>query len=343
VRIVAIAVCVLAVALPAAAAPGPVARVKNTNGWIEAIAMDGPRLAYAVEGGVGCTKVLVWNVQTQDGALASGKGTCGADSTSTGAGVTAIAVAGTRLAWLVNEGGNTESSDTLYAASLPHPKERRVASVLRTGNVDGTLTGSWLGGLVGGGDRIAVNQFTTDTSGTVATTALRRLGAQLITIAAGPGTLRAMSLSGRRIAVLRSDQAVALYDTESGRLLRTLAPSSAREVALFRDTVVVLTRTQTVEIFDVRTGGLRHAFPIAAGAAGLDVYGSIAAYSVGRTVHVLRLSDGADRLLATAPRAIAGVQIEAPGIIYAYNTVEGIREVGNLAFVPIRKTISALS
>ena len=161
-RLLAFASVLLAVTVPASAAAGPAARVKNTNGWIESVAMDGARVAYAVQGeGPSCTKVFVWNVRTQGGALVSGKGTCGADSTSTGGGVTEIAVAGTRLAWIVNEGGNTESADTLYTASLPAPHERRVANAVRTGNVDGTLTGSWLSGLVGSGDRIALNQFTT--------------------------------------------------------------------------------------------------------------------------------------------------------------------------------------
>jgi hypothetical protein len=305
--------------------------------------MDGPRLAYAVRGGGGkCTKVFVWNVVTQSAALVSGKGTCGADSTSTGGGVTEIAVAGTRLAWIVNEGGNTESSDDLYTSSLPGWKERRVASVLRTGNVDGTLTGSWLGGLVGGGDRIALNQFTTDVSGTVATAALQRLDVGLATIAAGKATLRATSLDQHRIAVLRSDQKVALYDTDSGHLLLTVSPSSVREVALRQDYIVVLTRTRTIELFDARRGGPVRTLPVAPGAGKLDVHSGIAVYAVGRNVHVLRLSDGRDTVLATAPRAIQGIEIEAAGIVYSYNTVKGIRDVGNLAFVPMRKATSAL-
>jgi hypothetical protein len=292
--------------------------------------MDGARLAYAVEGGSTCTRVFVWNVRTQSAALVSGKGTCGADSTSTGGGVTQIAVAGTRLAWLVNTGGNTESTDDLYTSSLPGWNERKVASAFRSGNVDGTLRGSWLGGLVGGGDRIALNQFTTDASGTVATAALQRLDVRLATIAAGKTTLRAASLDRHRIAVLRSDQKVALYDSDnSGRLLLTVAPSSAREVVLRQDYIVVLTRTKTLAV--------------AAGAARLDVHSGVAAYAVGRTVHVLRLSDGKDAILATAPRAIQGLEVEAPGIAYSYNTVKGIKEVGNLAFVPMAKVTSLFS
>ena len=59
---------------------------------------------------------------TRLAALASGKATCGADSTSTGGGVTQIAVAGKRVAWIVNQGGNTESSDSLYTADAARPE-----------------------------------------------------------------------------------------------------------------------------------------------------------------------------------------------------------------------------
>jgi hypothetical protein len=169
----------------------------------------------------------------------------------------------------------------------------------------------------------------------VETAALQRLGSRLATIAAGRTTLHSVSLDQRRVAVLRSDQTVVLYDTDTGRLLLTVKPSSAREVALRKDYVVVLTRTRTLEIFNARTGAAVRTLPVAAGASKLDVYGGVAAYSVGRTVHVLRLVDGKDAVLATAPRAIASLEIEAPGIVYAYNTVRGIKDVGNLAFVPM--------
>lgn len=343
VRVAVVAVLLLVLAVPAGATPAAVAHVKNTSGWIETIAMDGPRLAYAVEGGSTCTKVFAWNVLSGSAARVSGPGTCQADSTSTGGGVTRIAVAGKRLAWIVNMGGNTESADALYTASVPTPKEKLVASVLRSGDVDGTLTGGWLAGLVGGGDRIAVDQYTTNTAGAITKAALRRLDGELTTIAVGAGTLRAVSLDDHRIAVLRSDQKVALYDTETGRLLLTIAPSSAREVALRKDYVVVLTRTKTIEIFNARTGAPVRTLRVAAGAAMLDAHSGVAAYAVGRTVHVVRLADGKDAVLATAPRAISALAVEAPGIAYAYNTVRGTRDVGNLAFVPMRRATSLLN
>jgi hypothetical protein len=125
--------------------------------------------------------------------------------------------------------------------------------------------------------------------------------------------------------------------------LLTVSPSSAREVALRQDYIVVLTRTRTLEIFNANTGAQVRTLPVAAGASKLDVHSGIAAYAVGRTVHVLRLSDGKDAVLATAPRALRALEIEAPGIGYAYNTVKGIKDVGNLAFVPMGKATSLLS
>jgi hypothetical protein len=66
----------------------------------------------------------------------SGKGTCGADSTSTGAGVRELAVAGPRVAWIVNLGGNTQSGDSLYTASLARSADLGRVAVLRP---DGTV------------------------------------------------------------------------------------------------------------------------------------------------------------------------------------------------------------
>jgi hypothetical protein len=330
----------LVVALPAQGAE-PVPRVKNTKGDIESIAMDGPRVAYAVKSDT-CTKVIVLNVITRAAAVASGPKTCDADNSSTGAGVREIALAGLRLAWIVNQGGNSESNDYLYTATLGGQKERLVSSAFRSGDVDGTLTGAWLNHLVGSGDRMAVNRFTTDAEGTITQASLQRLEAGLSTLALGTPSLYASSLDLHRVAVLRPDQKVAIYDTETRRLLLTVAPSSAREIALRKDYLVVLTRTKTLEVYNSHTGVRLRTWPVAAGASRLDVHSGIAVYAVWRTVFEVRLTDGRDAPLATASRAIEGLEIEAPGVVYAYNTFKGLQDVGNLAFVPLRQATSLL-
>ena len=166
-RLPALLLATLVLALPAQAAE-PAPRVKNTKGEIESIAMDGPRVAYAVKSDT-CTKVIVLNVLTRSAAVASGPKTCDADNSSTGAGVREIALAGARLAWIVNQGGNSEGDDCLSTATL------------------------------------------------------------------GSQSLYAVSLDLHRVAVLRTDHTVAIYDTETRRQLLTLPPACAQEIALRKD------------------------------------------------------------------------------------------------------------
>ncbi len=69
--------------------------------------------------------------------------------------------AGSRIAWIANTGGNTESNDRLFTSSLPGPRERKLAATMRTGDVDCVLTGRALGGLVGSGNLLAYNIWAT--------------------------------------------------------------------------------------------------------------------------------------------------------------------------------------
>jgi hypothetical protein len=327
----------LAAALPARATTAS----RITSGWIEAIAMDGPRVAYDVRSTT-CNKLFVWNVVTGGGVRVSGKRTCAADSTSTGAGVREVAVAGKRIAWIVNLGGNSESDDYLYAASLPRPKETLLASATRTGDVGGTLAGGWIGGLVGDAGLLAVDTWQTSAAGGVTAAALRLVRPQgLSLVASGPATVRAAAADDGRIAVARGDGTVALY-SRGGKLLATIAPSSLKEVALAKGTLLVLTRSRTLEVYDPATGAAVKTLPVAPGASHVDVQSGLVVYATWRRVHLLRLADGRDVVLATAPRAIVGLEIEQPGVVYAYNTVAGVREVGTLVFVSLAKASSLL-
>jgi hypothetical protein len=48
-------------------------------------------------------------------------------------------------------------------------------------------------------------------------------------------------------------------------------------------------------------------------------------------------------VLATQKRAIVAAQIEAPGVVYAYNTVNGIHDIGNIVFLPLATVTTRLS
>src|SRR3954466_4484415 len=138
-----VATATLSAAASASAAP-PRARSLEFGGDINSRGMAGPMGGVASSSPGGCDPVVAWNVLTGSQVEVSGDATCGEGGTSTGGGVGLVAVAGRRLAWIVNQGGNTESSDEVFSASLPHPSERRLWSDLRTGSVDGGwLAGGW--------------------------------------------------------------------------------------------------------------------------------------------------------------------------------------------------------
>jgi hypothetical protein len=234
---------------------------QKTLGEIEALAFDGSQVAYDVGAGYGskprCNAVYVWDLRRNVTTRLSGRQTCGADSTSTGAGVRELALAGGRAARVVNQGGNSESGDYLYVSSLVQRKERVFAEAFRTGDVSGVLTGNWLGGLVGAGSFLGVDRWATDTHGAVTTARLQRVGSQLRDLAKGTATRTARSSDGRQVAVLRDDETVGLYSTR-GKLLRTITPSAPEEVAVRGDYLAVLTTADTLELYNAHSGRRLH-------------------------------------------------------------------------------------
>ena len=204
-------------------------KVKHLQQPVGALAIDGSNVAFDLNNQARSTatnKVLVWNVTHRT----DGDGQRQEDGRRRrrrhGEGVFQLAIAGSRVAWLVNEGGNLESADYLFTSSVTQPKERQVASALRNG--DGGCsgrdpigcTGAWLGGLVGSGNTIALNRWTTDATGHIGSGGLYTLsGTQTKTVATGTSTVQAVSSDAGREAVLRADGSVAVY-SKSGAVLR---------------------------------------------------------------------------------------------------------------------------
>jgi hypothetical protein len=346
------AAAALALAVPAAV-PAPGQLIRHTRGFIESLAADGPVVAYDAEGdqpgGPACNRVYAWNLATGRVTRVSAGGTCDADSSSTGAGVAQLAVAGKRVAWITNIGGNSESNDRLFAATLPKPMERRLAAVSRFGNVDCILTGRTLGGLVGGGAVLAYNLWTTvpgDPSSCETKTtsgSLRSIGARGTTLLrAGLDTLVAADADGGRIAVAHSDGTVTLFSSK-GAPLQTIGVEPAKDVALSGNRLVVLTKTRRIQVYNTQTGRAELGRLVPAVAGHLAADGGIAAYAVGASLHVLRLATGRDTVVATAPKGIVGVAVSTRAVVYAYNVFRRIgkpprfRDIGTVVAIPLSR------
>jgi hypothetical protein len=334
-------------ALVVASASGQAAakpKLVTTKGAIEALAMDGQVIAYDLEArDLGCNTVHAWIIATGKDSVLSGAGTCQADSTSTGAGVRELAVAGNRVAWIVNLGGNTESADTLYVATVGGKKEQKIASALRTGDVDADLTGDWLGNLAGDRGLIALNAWKT-LGPALEQQRIAAVGTGLTTVHQGIGAMAVRSVDTGRIAVLNSVRNDVYVYTSSGALMTTFKPAGkALEVALRKDFLVVLVAGGTLQVHDAANGALIDTIPVPGGARNLDVHANIAVFTVGKAVRAVRLATGKQATIATTPRAIVDVQIDDAGLAYAFNTVTGVKGVGKLAFVPLSLVQAKLS
>jgi hypothetical protein len=325
----------------------PRATVRHLGVPVGALAVDGDRVAYDLDARNATNpkakdRVLVWNVRTGKTVVVSGKKTAGASAVG-GQGVFQLAIAGPRVAWLVNEGGNVESDDYLLTSSATKPKERQVASALRSGDgCEGRETtdcaGPWLGGLVGSGSTIALNRWTTDSQGTVTSGALYLVeGTQTTSIATGADTVSAVATDGGREAVLRTDGSVAVYSA-SGTVLATVTPPSANAVALSGKNLVVLSKGRQLELYDSGSGSLQKTFLLRGqGPQNLDAQGNVATYTSGSSVRAINLSSGKDRAVGTLPSRVAFARISGAGLAYAANGVRASFGTATLAFLPLAR------
>ena len=337
-------------------------QVRHLQVGVAALALDGNRIAYDASSKSGAkpaaNKVLVWNVRTGKTVKVSGKKTAAADSSSTGAGVFQLAIAGSRVTWLMNEGGNSEGDDYLFTSSLTNPKEHQVASEIRSGDAcggrsQGRCAGQWLGGLVGSGSFLAANRWTTDANGAITAGELDLLsGSTLEEVATGAGTVETAAADGGRVAVLRADGTVALYSAAGELLLTVHTPPNTQTVALQGKRLLVGTKTRQLLLYDARTGSLRktltaHSTLTAPGKAprNLDLQGKIAIYTTGNAgeLHAVNLWTGKDRVIAKPHGGVDLAHIDSTGLAYAGNGFGTDYGKGTLVFLPFAKVEAAVS
>ena len=235
--LIAVPMLVLAVLValaPAAATPSQ--KVLRSTAPIEAIAMDGSRLAYVAEGAHGCVRISVWNVATNRQVPAAARRECNAYQK-----VRALAVGRDRTAWIFESCGNSECDDVLYTSSSAAKPNRRLAQASRVGescSAGDCPEGTPIEGLVASGDLLAVSRWSADASRAV----LPGAGLDVLTggglkrVVVGTQGIVSWAADSGRIAVLRplgtisghpgvtpyEGSTVGVY-SRGGRLLRTVA------------------------------------------------------------------------------------------------------------------------
>jgi hypothetical protein len=350
---------VLLLAVPAATGTAPGGRVKQTHDPITTLAIDSARIAYASGG-----KVYVLNVRTGATTLMQG---------SYNRHTAEVAIAGKHVAWITRYavGNSEQTSESLFTGSLT-TRGRLLASGRRSAilsdGVPVAWQGRWITGAVGAGNTLAVSTWWSAKDGTCTAQRLSMiLPDGLHQIATGPGAIVAASAIGGNaghayVAVLRSTEmwpdarpptpavTVGIYVADSGRLVREITPSSARQIALTKTELVVLTEKKTLEVYDWRkSGALLHTWPVQTTepkqAAHLTAAGQLAVYAAGpgtRKLHVVWLTTGKDVVLATGNGAgyyARDAAMSPYGLAYAIN----YRDHGKLVFVPMAKLLAKVS
>ncbi|HUJ56000.1 MAG TPA: hypothetical protein VLW49_08450 [Gaiellaceae bacterium] len=336
------------------------------EGPIERIALDGTHAAFVAGVPVSRSdqlgqRLYRWNLATGRKTAVSGAKTGAIPETSTGIGISDIALTGSSSAWIVRSGGNEESDDALLGSMPRAGHDRQLATSERYVIGDGDLYhGDWIGGLVSGGSQVWYSTWTTDASGNVTESALwRRSGSTTRQLASGSGAVVAASADGGRVALLRTDGSVAIYGSD-GTLQTTIGGAGSADpacvticpaegVALTGKLVAVLASAKpccgadSIEVYDRTTGALLHTWPNVSGYVWqFDAHDGIAIYGQGDRLFAIDLETGKTAVVAHRTRTIEQARLDKAGLLYYFNGRWSSKRgwSGTLVFVPFR-TIAA--
>jgi hypothetical protein len=343
----------LLVSVAGAASGTPRQRVRKTSGPVLALAADGQRAAFIVEGRVKeCTSVMVWDpAHRRINRLQSGGAKCESSDRLNRRGMPSVAIAGSRVAWLQLTGGNNLET-IIFTATLARPKPVWLAY----GAAADGVAGSFVRRPFGDGSLLA---FTEETRchpdygdgcppgrqpGDITEAIVWRVGGtsrcpsgpvasrlKCSAVARADSELTVLAVDAGRIAV-RTHTGVRLY-TAAGRVLRDIDIKPVAAAALSGNRLVMRDNDGFV-IYDTRTGKLDSSLPGSEGQRLDDLERGIVVIAEGGTVGLRRLPDaggGTGTIRAGRP---ALAQLERPGLFVA-----GARRV---RFLPMRDVVRRL-
>jgi hypothetical protein len=341
--------------LASVAAAAPATQItRSTSGPILALAADGDRAAFVVQGRFKqCVSVMVWQPRRSIAQLQAAKA-CETNDRGGRTGPPAVALAGTRAIWRQISGGN-DFETILRTATVQRTTPRWIigAGFAHDGY------GSFASKPVGDGTLVAFTQDRRCDShgedrgrpdsqcppglktGDIVEATIWRLGGRqrcggIVTIrtltctvvARADGELTVLAADAGRI-VVRTAGGVRVL-TADGHVLRELAVRPLG--AALSGTRLALRTATAIEVYDTRTGELATSLPAAGELRLQDLDGDILVTASGETVTLRRLGNG--RTTTLRPGRTAYAQLERTGLFVA-----GARRV---TFIPMRDVLRRL-
>ena len=353
-----------------AAAPAPPLRL---TGPVKELAADGGRVAVLLQTSrPNCTqsRVAVWQPSTRSLAPI-GVSPC-SQSVSTGAGISSVALAGTRVAYVQYAGGNIRELE-LRSATLAARRPVTVASA--SFGLD-ELSGTYIGRVAGDGSLLAFDWWSVcpacagdagpqpdrsavwRVAGTGACPNAGLGSARRCTVVqAGLGAVRLLSAAAGSVALLQPDGSVAIVTATGTPIAKVaFAAGELRAARLDSDgrTLAALVASggkNALRVYD-STGALAATYPLPAartsgdGTCGdpsgcrtpalrlEDVDSGIAVYVIGAQIHLLRLDDGKTATIRPPGRTPVHAQLERDGLYYSYSLAP---KSSRVAFMPFAK------
>jgi hypothetical protein len=293
-------------------------------GPVSELAADGGRVAILVRtktGSCARDRVAVWRPTTRS-FVPVGASAC-VGSTSTGAGLFSVGLAGTRVAYVQYAGGNTRELQ-LRLAALASLRPVSVASA--SFDVD-AMQGTYLGRVAGDGSLLAFDWWS-ECLPCAAPVAPRGSIFRLVRL---DGTLvYSGAFAGLRAA--RIDARVLLVLTRVGTqsILWTVDVSSGQRSGPW---ILPAARSAGDDVCGDPSGCRAAALRLA------DYQDGIAVYVAGRTVHLLRLSDRRDATIRAPGVGPVHAQLEPSGLFYSYSPA-GSPGRSRVALVPLASLLA---
>jgi TolB protein len=301
---------------------------------------DNGRAAVATSGETGCGPVAIWGARKSATRIPESAECGDADW------IEEFAFAGRRAAWTYEEDTSSLSFTGLVTGALGSR-----ARELATADNDGH---KHLGNLAGDGPLLVYSTWRGKCcsyyplrlrKGPVKEPKLWRIvgegapSSQLVL--AGPDAVDVVAVDASRISVLRPDGVLAIVNETGKRLSAFRLGRRGIEAVSLTGPQFVVYRGKTVEVRDATTGKVKHRWPVTSSDGAEisfeDAQGNFAVYTEGIAIHLLRLSDGRDRVLAIAKQAgPAHAELEPEGLYYSYNET-GSAHPGRVAFVPYKE------
>jgi hypothetical protein len=158
-------------------------------------------------------------------------------------------------------------------------------------------------------------------------------GNKAVLLRSSAGALTPLAVDAGRVLVDHQDGSLEVLD-QDGHSLSQLSYDAKHFVdAKLDGRDLVVFKTEQLLDYDANGGSPLHEWPIACRDASFaDLQDGVAVYICGMSVHILWLADGKDVALPAAGDS-PYVQLEAPGLFYAYEVVDADYP-GRVKFVP---------